>query len=280
MYSQLRRLLASQKVSAHSMLSGGLSITAAGLSAALLTVSSSCDDDHVHSHSLPWNHLGPFDAFDAASIRRGHQVYQQVCATCHGASRIAYRNLVDVAYTEDEVKLLLEDFTVEDGPNDVGEMFERSAKLFDYMKGPYKNEGQARMANGGALPPDLSLIVKARHGHEDYIFALLTGYMDAPAGINLRQGLYYNPYFPGGAIGMPPPLIDGAVEFEDGTPATASQMAKDVSTFLAWCSEPEADTRKKMGAQFIGILLVATLLTGYMKRFKWAHIKSRKIEWR
>jgi len=185
-----------------------------------------------------------------------------------------------VCYTEDEVKKLIENITVEDGPNAEGNMFERPAKLFDYMQSPYKNEGQARAANNGALPPDLSLIVKARHGFEDYIFALLTGYHDAPAGITMRPGLYYHPYFPGGAIGMPPPLMDGAVEYEDGTPATASQMAKDVTTFLAWCAEPEHDHRKKMGVEFVGILIVCAGLVGYMKRFRWAPIKSRKIEFR
>lgn len=249
--------------------------------ASVLMVTTACEDDCIHPPHLHWSHHGPFSGFDAASIRRGHQVYQQVCASCHGVSRIAYRNLVDIAYTEDEVKLMLEDVTVEDGPNDKGEMFERSAKLFDYMQSPYKNEGEARSANAGALPPDLSLIVKARHGFEDYVFALLTGYSEEPpAGIELRDGLYYNAYFPGGAIGMPAPLMDGAVEYEDGTPATASQMAKDVTTFLAWCSEPEHDERKKMGAQFVAIMTVTALLLGYTKRFRWAAIKSRKMEFR
>lgn len=234
----------------------------------------------MHPPHLHWSHSGYFSAFDAASIRRGHQVYQQVCASCHGASRVAYRNLVNVAYSEEEVKLFLEDLTVEDGPDDKGKYFQRTAKLFDYMQSPYKNEGEARSANGGALPPDLSLIVKARHGHEDYIFSLLTGYNEAPAGISIREGLYYNPYFPGGAIGMPPPLNDGAVEFEDGTPATVSQMAKDVTTFLAWCSEPESDERKKMGVEFIAAMSIVAAALGYYKRFRWAPIKGRKIEFR
>eukprot|EP00300_Choanocystis_sp_HF-7_P030533 c39390_g1_i1.p1 GENE.c39390_g1_i1~~c39390_g1_i1.p1 ORF type:complete len:272 (+),score=38.46 c39390_g1_i1:60-875(+) len=258
----------------------GLLCAVAGSASYFLTSKTSCDDS-VHPPHLHWSHHGVFSSFDAASIRRGHQVYQQVCASCHGVSRVAYRNLVNVCYTEDEVKLLLEDVTVEDGPNDQGVMFERPAKLFDYMRSPYKNEGEARLANGGALPPDLSLIVKARHGFEDYIFSILTGYREEPpAGITLRQGLYFNPYFPGGAIAMPPPLMDGAVEFEDGTPATASQMAKDVTTFLAWCAEPEHDQRKKMGVQWIVIMGVAAVLLGYMKRFRWAPIKTRKIEFR
>lgn len=257
-------------------------MVAGGFSAGVVGAAnfSSADDDVVHAQGLTWSHGGVMDAFDMASVRRGQQVYQQVCASCHGIHKIAWRNMVDVIYTEDEVKLMLEDIEVEDGPNDVGEMFMRGAKLFDYIHSPYKNEGEARSANGGALPPDLSLIIKARHGGEDYIFALLTGYSDPPAGITIREGLYYNPYFAGGAIGMPAPLMDGAVEYEDGTVATASQMAKDVTTFLCWTSEPEADDRKRMGVQWIGVMTVTALIMGYMKRFRWAPIKSRKIEFR
>jgi ubiquinol-cytochrome c reductase cytochrome c1 subunit len=258
----------------------GLPVLAAGVSAVTIMTTTECDDDSVHPFNYPWSHYGPLSAFDAASIRRGHQVYQQVCASCHGISRIAYRNLVGVCYTEDEVKLFLQDMTVEDGPNAQGEMFERQAKLFDYMQSPYKNEGIARSINNGALPPDLSLIVKARHGYEDYIFSLLTGYCDPPAGVSLRTGLFFHPHFPGGAIAMPPPLIDGAVTYEDGTPATASQMAKDVTTFLAWCAEPEADARKQMGAEFIVAMIATAVVLGYMKRFKWAAIKSRRLEFR
>lgn len=260
----------------------GLPLVAAGVSAGVVVANNtaSMDDDVVHPTPLSWSHSGVMDSFDMASVRRGHQVYQQVCASCHGLHKIAYRNLVDTIYTEDEVKLFLEDIEVEDGPNDQGEMFMRGAKLFDYMQSPYANEGAARMANGGALPPDLSLMIKARHGGEDYVFSLLTGYCDPPAGIEIREGLYYNPYFPGGAIGMPAPLMDGAVEYEDGTPATASQMAKDVTTFLCWTAEPEADERKRMGVQWIGIMAFTAVIMGYMKRFRWAPIKSRKIEFR
>ncbi len=155
-------------------------------------------------------------------------------------NRLAYRNLVGVCYSEAEAKALAENITVVDGPNDAGEMFDRPGKLSDRFPAPYKNEEQARSINNGALPPDLSLIGKARGRGEDYIFALLTGYpAEPPAGVVLAAGQYYNPYFAGGKIGMPKQLIDGAVDYPDGTPATESQMAKDVSVFLAWAAEPD-----------------------------------------
>lgn len=203
-----------------------------------------------------------------------------MCSSCHSLNRIAFRNLVDVAFTEDEAKEMAEEIEVEDGPNEEGLMFSRPGRLSDYMPAPYPNEEAARYANNGALPPDLSLIVKARHGGENYLWALLTGYRDAPEGINVREGLYYNPYFPGGQIAMAQALYDGAVEYEDGTEATASQMAKDVATFLAWAAEPEHDERKKMGMEWIGGFIILALGMLYMKRFYWSLYKSRRLEFR
>lgn len=231
----------------------------------------------LHPPHFPWNHKGPLDSFDHASIRRGYQVYKEICATCHSLDRIAYRNLVGVSHTLDEAKALAEEIEVVDGPNDQGEMFTRPGKLSDYHPRPYPNEEAARAANAGAYPPDLSLMVKARHGGEDYVFALLTGYCDPPAGVEIREGLNYNPYFPGGAIGMARNVYDEVVEFEDGTPATASQIAKDVSTFLAWASEPEHDDRKRMGLKAMILLSALTGLSLWIKRFKWSYLKSRKI---
>jgi len=236
------------------------------------------NDALIHPPAQPWPHNGLLQTYDAASIRRGHQVYVQVCASCHGLSRIAYRNLVDVCYTEAEVKAMAEDTDVMDGPNDEGEMFERPGKPSDYLPSPYPNEEAARYANNGAYPPDLSLIVKARHGGADYIFALLTGYKDVPAGVSERETQYYNPYFSGGWIGMPPPLVEGAVEYEDGTPGTVSQMAKDVSTFLAWSSEPEHDERKLAGLKVMVALTIMFGFTWYYKRIKWSPIKNRRLE--
>jgi len=231
----------------------------------------------LHPASYPWSHKGVLDSFDHASIRRGYQVYREVCAACHSLDRIAWRNLVGVSHTVDEVKAMAEEVEYEDGPNDQGEMFQRPGKPADYMPPPYPNEEAARAGNAGALPPDLSLIVKARHGAADYIYSLLTGYVDPPAGVHIREGLNYNPYFPGGAIAMARVLFDGLVEYPDGTPATTSQMAKDVSTFLNWASEPEHDDRKKIGLQAVIIFSILTTLSIYTKRFKWIPLKSRKI---
>jgi len=192
-------------------------------------------------------------------------------------SRINYRNLVGVCYTEDEAKKLAEGITVVDGPNDQGDMFERPGKLSDPFPSPYRNEEHARSINNGALPPDLSLIVKARGRHEDYIFALLTGYREIPAGVTVAPGQSYNPYFPGSKIGMAKQLMDGGVEYADGTPATESQMAKDVAVFLAWAAEPEHDDRKRLGLKWILAVTAMVAITGYYKRFRWGPLKNRKV---
>lgn len=177
------------------------------------------------------------------------------------------------------MKKIAESYELIDGPNDQGEMFERPGKLSDVVPGPYANEEQARAANGGALPPDLSLMVKARHYGIDYIVALLTGYMEPPAGKVMLPGLHYNPYFPGGAIAMAKQLQDGQVEYEDGTPATEMQMAKDIAAFLAWTAEPEHDDRKQSGFQVMVALAVMVGITGFYKRWKWSIFKTRKISY-
>jgi len=235
-------------------------------------------DQQIHPPEQPWSHNGLLESYDAASLRRGHQVYTQVCASCHGLARIAYRNLTNVCYSEAEVKAMAEETDVKDGPNDEGEYFERPGKPSDYLPSPYPNEEAARFANNGAYPPDLSLICKARHGGADYIFALLTGYKDVPAGVAERETQYYNPYFAGGWIGMPPPIADGAVDYDDGTPNTTTQMAKDVSVFLAWASEPEADERKLLGFKCMVTLTILFGFTWYYKRVKWSPIKNRRLE--
>ncbi|CAA0837217.1 Cytochrome c1 1- heme protein- mitochondrial [Striga hermonthica] len=257
-----------------------LALFGAGASGLLSCATFAYADEAEHgldSPSYPWPHKGILSSYDHASIRRGHQVYQQVCASCHSMSLISYRDLVGVAYTEEETKAMAAEIEVVDGPNDEGEMFTRPGKLSDRFPQPYANEQAARFANGGAYPPDLSLITKARHNGQNYVFALLTGYRDPPAGVTIREGLHYNPYFPGGAIAMPKMLNDGAVEYEDGTPATEAQMGKDVVTFLSWAAEPEMEERKLMGFKWIFVLSLALLQAGYYRRLRWSVYKSRKL---
>ncbi|KAJ1516472.1 cytochrome c1, partial [Coelomomyces lativittatus] len=180
------------------------------------SVHAETETEGLHPPHYPWSHSGMLDSFDHASIRRGYQVYKEICATCHSLDRIAYRNLIGVSHTEQEAKQLASEIEVEDGPNEEGAMFLRPGKISDYHPRPYPNEPAARAANAGAYPPDLSLIVKARHGGADYLFSLLTGYHDPPPGIEVRPGLNYNPYFPGGAIGMAQSIYDDVVEYDDG----------------------------------------------------------------
>ncbi|GAO47035.1 hypothetical protein G7K_1248-t1 [Saitoella complicata NRRL Y-17804] len=234
-------------------------------------------ENGLHPAAYPWSHNGMLQGFDHSSIRRGYQVYREVCAACHSLDRIAWRNLVGVSHTTTEAKAMAEEHEYTDGPDDNGDMFERPGKLADYMPRPYPNDEAARAGNQGALPPDLSLMVKARHGGADYIFALLTGYCDPPAGVQVPEGMNYNPYFPGGQIAMARVLYDGLVEYDDGTPATTSQMAKDVVTFLNWAAEPELDQRKKMGMQVLVILTGLWALSVWKKRFVWSTLKTRKI---
>jgi ubiquinol-cytochrome c reductase cytochrome c1 subunit len=245
-----------------------------------LESSVSANEPQLHPYNLPWSHAGLFDAIDHASVRRGYEVYKQVCAACHSMRFMAYRKLVGVCFTEAEAKREAEEVQVTDGPTEEGEMFQRPGKLSDRFPNPYANEEAARHANNGAFPPDLSLITLARHGGESYVFHLLTGYMDTPAGVVLRDGQYYNPYFPGGAISMAQSLYNETIEYSDGTPATASQLAKDVSTFLKWAAEPEHDTRKEMALKAIMIFSLLIGVTWYWKRHVWSTIKTRKIEYR
>jgi len=236
-------------------------------------------EDHIPALDYGWPHSGALASYDYASVRRGFQVYRQVCASCHSLQKVAFRSLVGVTHDEESAKKVAESYEVTDGPNDIGDMFQRPGKLSDQMPGPYRNEEEARSANNGAYPPDLSLMVKARHGGIDYIVALLTGYVEAPAGKAMLPGLHYNPYFPGGAIAMGKQLTDGQVEYEDGTPSTEIQMAKDVAAFLAWVAEPEHDERKKTGVQFMLAVTAVLALTGFYKRFRWSVVKTRKISY-
>ncbi|KAJ3282754.1 cytochrome c1 [Rhizoclosmatium sp. JEL0117] len=234
-------------------------------------------ENGMHAPHQDWDHKPWNKTFDHQSIRRGYQVYREVCAACHSMSLVSWRNLVGVSHTEAEVKEMAAEYEYEDGPDDQGNMFKRPGKLSDRFPAAYPNEEAARAANGGAYPPDLSCIVKARHGEEDYIFALLLGYTEPPAGISIREGLHFNRYFPGGAISMARSLYDEVVDYEDGTPNNASQLAKDVTTFLTWASYPEHDERKKLGMKAIALSATLFVLSIWYKRFKWAPIKTRQI---
>lgn len=219
-----------------------------------------------------WNHQGITGTYDKASAQRGLQVYKEVCAACHSLNLVAYRTLTDLGYTEEQVKAIAAEVEVQDGPNDDGEMFTRPGRPYDRFKAPFPNEKAARAANGGAYPPDISLIVKAREDGENYIHALLTGYTDPPAGHELPEGKYYNPYFPGGAIAMPPPLSDGSVTYQDGTEATAAQMSRDVVTFLSYTAEPKLEERHRMGVIVVSFLVIFTGILFAVYRRVWKDV--------
>ncbi len=214
--------------------------------------------------AMDWSFNGLFGTYDRDALRRGFQVYKEVCAGCHSLNQIAFRNLAQPGgpeFSEAEVKAIAKEYLVEDGPDDYGDMFERDALPKDKFPSPYPNENAARAANGGAYPPDLSLINKARGGGADYIHALLSGYEDPPEGMELRAGLYYNPYMAGGKIAMPAPLLEELVEYSDGTKATVEQMSMDVTHFLNWTAEPELEERKRMGFM---VLIYLTIFAGLM----------------
>lgn len=225
------------------------------------------DSSRLHATQYPWEHEKYTKTFDHSALRRGFQVYREVCAACHSLSRIPYRTLVGTIMTVDEAKVMAEENEYDSEPNDEGEIEKRPGKLSDYIPSPYKNDEAGRAANNGALPPDLSLIVKGRHGGCNYIFSLLTGYPEEPpAGAVVQAGLNFNPYFPGTGIAMARVLYDGLVEYEDGTSATSSQMAKDVTEFLNWAAEPEMDERKKMGWKVMAIGTTLFVMSVWLKR--------------
>lgn len=226
-----------------------------------------------HPLQLIWPFDGIFGTVDRQAAQRGAQVYFEVCSTCHGNKNLYYRNLKDIGFSEAEIKEIAKKYTVRDGPNEAGEMFDRPALPSDRFVSPYPNDLAARAANNGALPIDLSLIIKARHDGANYVFSLLSGYQDAPSSFEMMPGLYYNPYFEGGQIGMPPPLSNGLVTYMDGTQATVEQMAKDVVIFLQWAAEPEMEHRKSMGLKVMMFLAIFTLFFYIVKQKIWRKVK-------
>lgn len=251
-----------------------VAIMAVGLSAAV-SIPANAAGDAKHPAEMNWQFDGLFGTYDRNALRRGFQVYKEVCASCHSLNQIAFRNLSQEGgpeFSEAEVKAIAKEYLVEDGPDDYGDMFERDALPRDKFPSPYPNENAARAANGGAYPPDLSLITKARGGGADYIHALLSGYEEAPEGVEMRAGLYYNPYMAGGKIAMPVPLLEELVEYSDGTEATVEQMSMDVTHFLNWTAEPELEQRKRMGFMVLIYLSIFAGLMFFSMRKIWADL--------
>ena len=222
--------------------------------------------------SRDWPHDGVFGTYDRAALQRGMQVFKGVCAGCHGMKYVAFRNLEFLGYEEEEVRAIAADYFVTDGPDEFGDMFERPAEPFDSWPSPFANEQAARAANGGAYPLDLSLIVKARGGAEDYLYSLLTGYVEPPEDVELMPGMHYNEYFPGHQIAMAQPLWPDMVDYQDGTEPTVSQMAADVTQFLAWAGDPKMESRKQTGVKVILFLIVLAIIFYAYKRRTWRDV--------
>ena len=226
---------------------------------------------------VDWSFNGFFGKFDRAQLQRGFQVYKEVCASCHSMKYLSYRNLAEKGgpeFTEEQAKAIAASFEVKDGPNSDGEMFTRPGKLSDKFVMPYENVKAAQAANGGAYPPDMSVLVKARGGGVDYVYSLLQGYEDPPADIILDDGVHYNKFMYGNKIKMANPLSDGLVEYADGTNASVEQMSKDVTTFLMWSAEPHLEARHKMGFKAIVYLIILTILVYFSMKRIWSRVES------
>ena len=244
----------------------------------LTTPLSSHAAEKVEYLKTDWSFKGLFGKFDRGALQRGYQVYTEVCASCHSMKYLSYRNLSEKGgpeFTEQQAKAIAASFDVTDGPNSDGEMFTRPGKLSDKFVMPYENVKAAQAANGGAYPPDMSVLVKARGGGVDYIYSLLQGYEDPPAGITLDEGVHYNKYMYGNKIKMSNPLSDGLIEYSDGTNATVEQMSKDVTTFLMWTAEPHLETRHQMGFKAIVYLIILTILVYFSMKRIWSRVETK-----
>ena len=226
---------------------------------------------------VDWSFKGITGTFDRASLQRGFQVYKEVCSSCHSMQYLSYRNLGEPGgpeFTEAEVKAIAASFEVTDGPDNQGEMFTRPGRPSDIFVSPHPNKEAAAAANGGAYPPDMSVLVKARKGGANYIYSVLVGYEEPPPDVKLDQGVYYNKYMVGNKIKMPNNLEDGLVEYADGTESTVDQMAKDVTTFLAWAAEPELEERHRTGVKVIIYLILLTTLVYLSMKKIWSRIDT------
>jgi len=250
----------------------------------IITTLSFADSQHSHGSNTnylktDWSFKGIFGTFDRSTLQRGYQVYQEVCSGCHSIQHLSYRNLSEKGgpeFTVEETKAIAAQFEIEDGPNSDGEMFMRPARLADKFSKPYPNIEASTAANGGAYPPDMSVLTKARAGGADYIYSLLLGYEEAPTGFELDDGVYYNKYMPGNKIKMSAPLMDDIVSYADGTQATSAQMAKDVTTFLVWAAEPHLESQHRMGFKAILYLIVLLTLVYMSKQKVWSRFGLKK----
>ena len=219
-----------------------------------------------------WSFKGLTGTFDKSAIQRGFKVYREVCSGCHSMSLLYYRDLIDIGFSDEEVKAIAAEYTVIDGPNEEGEMFERSARPSDHFVSPFSNEQEARLSNNGSYPPDLSVITKAKKHGPDYIFNLLLGYVEAPVNFELGEGMYYNKWKEGHQISMAQPLDEGYVDYDDGTENTLPQLAEDITTFLVWSAEPELEERKKLGIKVILFFIVLGSIVFIVKNRLWREI--------
>jgi len=219
-----------------------------------------------------WSFKGLTGTFDKSAVQRGFKVYREVCSGCHSMSLLYYRDLIDIGFSNEEVKAIAAEYTVIDGPNDEGEMFERPARPSDRFVPPFSNKQEARVSNNGSYPPDLSVITKARKRGPDYIFNLLLGYTEPPADFELGEGMYYNKWKEGHQIAMAQPLDEGYVDYDDGTENTLPQLAEDITTFLVWSAEPELEERKKLGIKVILFFIVLGSIVFIVKNRLWREI--------
>ena len=239
------------------------------------------EEKKINFFETNWSFDGIFGTFDRASLQRGYQVYQEVCSGCHSVQHLSYRNLSEKGGPEfsiEEAKAIASQSEIEDGPNSDGEMFMRTGRLSDKFAKPYPNIEASTAANGGAYPPDMSVLAKARAGGADYIYSLLLGYEEPPADFELDDGVYYNKFMAGKKIKMSEPISEGIVEYLDGTETTKEQIAKDVTAFLVWASEPHLESQHKMGFKAIIYLIILITLVYMSKQRVWSRFDSKNKE--
>jgi ubiquinol-cytochrome c reductase cytochrome b/c1 subunit len=274
------------------MVSTVIMLAVAGVLFAGSAQSARAEDHQDTPPSQKWSFAGPFGKYDRGALQRGYKIYKEVCSTCHSMNLMYFRNLADPGgpgFSVAQASTVAAEYKVKDGPNDAGDMFERPGRLADRFPAPFANEQAARASNGGALPPDLSLIAKARSYDRgfpkfifdfftqfqeqgpNYVYALLHGYVDPPPkDFKLPEGSYYNVFFPGHAIKMPKPISDDQVTYDDGSPQKLDQYAKDVATFLMWTAEPHMEDRKRMGLQVMIFMIIFAGLLYFTKKKVWA----------